>query len=93
MNEKECDSLLKKPRKDIDEIDKKILMLINTRQEKVNEIKNIKLKNNIPINQSKRFNMLLEKLKIQSKHLLISKEFVGEIWKIIHKYSKESQEK
>ena len=74
-------------RKQIDIIDTKIVELFSKRFELVKQIGKIKQKNKIPVVDGNRFQQVLEKVKKIAEKQGISKDFIEEIYNIIHKYA------
>ena len=78
---------LEEYRKQIDKIDEHIVKLFSQRFELVKQIGKIKQKNKIPVVDNNRFQQVLEKVKKIAEKQGISKDFIEEIYNIIHKYS------
>ena len=78
---------LEEYRKQIDTIDTKIVELFSKRFELVKQIGEIKQKNKIPVVDGNRFQQVLEKVKKIAEKQGISKDFIEEIYNIIHKYA------
>lgn len=77
-------------RKEIDEVDKKILELITRRFEIVREIALYKKKHHLPIEDKEREEEVYKKYKEFSDR--IPKEFLEEFWDTMMYYSKKLQE-
>ena len=74
---------LEELRKDIDEIDLKILDLIQKRKDLVTEV--VKLKKRDQIVDQKRIEFILNKLKVEASNRGLSVEFIEEIWTLMIK--------
>ena len=74
---------LKELRKNIDEIDLKILDLIQIRKNLVTEV--VKLKKRDQIVDQKRIEFILNKLKVEALKRGLSIEFIEEIWTLMIK--------
>lgn len=83
---------LEKLRKEIDICDKKIVELLAKRFEIVKQIGIFKTKNNIPVVDNDRFKKVLEKAENIAIKQGISKDFINEMYNIIHKYSCELEQ-
>tara|TARA_B100001564_G_scaffold345085_1_gene343338 strand:- start:255 stop:545 length:291 start_codon:yes stop_codon:yes gene_type:complete len=70
-------------RKNIDEIDLKILNLIEERKDLVTEV--VKLKNRDQIVDQKRIEFILNKLKVEASKRGLAVEFIEEIWTLMIK--------
>ena len=84
---------LEKLREEIDKIDDEILIQLSKRKSIVKEIAKIKKKLGKPIFDGKREQQLIEKLKSVSNEKGLDKDFIGSLYEIIIKNSKEEQEK
>ena len=78
---------LEEYRKQIDEIDKNIVELFAKRFEIVKQIGKCKKENNIPVVDNNRFQKVLEKVENMAMKQGISKDFIDEIYRTIHKYA------
>ena len=78
---------LEEYRKQIDIIDTKIVELFSKRFELVKQIGKIKKENNIPVVDNNRFQKVLEKVENIAEKQGVSKDFINDIYNIIHKYS------
>ena len=78
---------LNKMRSLIDNLDKKIVDLLNYRTDLVKEIAEFKLENNLTIFQLKRWFQILEMRKDQAENLGMDQKMVSDIFELIHKYS------
>ena len=76
-------------RKEIDVIDKKLVILINERATISKLIGDLKIKNEIAVIQEEREKSVYEKVENLSK--IISKEDIRKIWKVIIEVSKKIQ--
>ena len=74
---------LEELRKDIDEIDLKILDLIQKRKDLVTEV--VKLKKRDQIVDQKRIEFILNKLKVEASKRGLAVEFIEEIWTLMIK--------
>tara|TARA_Y100000022_G_scaffold147761_1_gene129484 strand:+ start:234 stop:524 length:291 start_codon:yes stop_codon:yes gene_type:complete len=74
---------LEELRKNIDEIDLKILNLIEERKDLVTEV--VKLKNRDQIIDQKRIEFILNKLKVEASKRGLAVEFIEEIWTLMIK--------
>ena len=74
---------LEELRKRIDEIDLKILDLIEKRKDLVTEV--VKLKKRNQIVDQKRIEFILNKLKVEASNRGLSVEFIEEIWTLMIK--------
>ena len=83
---------LEEYRKNIDKIDKKLVELFIERFEIVKQIGKFKKENNIPVVDNNRFNKVLEKVENMAMKQGISKDFIKEVYNIIHKYSCELEQ-
>ena len=72
---------LEKLRKDIDEIDLRILDLIQKRKDLVTEV--VKLKKRDQIVDQKRIEFILNKLKVEASKRGLAIEFIEEIWNLM----------
>lgn len=89
MNSKKIVSL----RKEIDSLDKKILISIAKRMEVVTEIAEYKKKHHIPALDSKRWKEVVCSRVIMGKSMGLSKSFVRKIYALFHKQSLEIENK
>ena len=78
---------LEEYRKQIDIIDTKIVELFSKRFELVKQIGKIKQKNKIPVVDNNRFQKVVKKVENIAEKQGISKDFIEEIYNIIHKYA------
>ncbi len=74
---------LEELRKNIDEIDLKILDLIEERKDLVTEV--VKLKKRDEIIDQKRIEFILNKLKVEASKRGLAVEFIEEIWSLMIK--------
>ena len=74
---------LEELRKNIDEIDLKILDLIKKRKDLVTEV--VKLKKRNQIVDQKRIQFILNKLKVEASNRGLAVEFIEEIWTLMIK--------
>ena len=74
---------LEELRKNIDEIDLKILDLIEKRKDLVTEV--VKLKKRNQIVDQKRIQFILNKLKVEASNRGLAVEFIEEIWTLMIK--------
>ena len=79
--------LIEDCRKDIDEIDEKIVKLLAKRFELVKQIGKIKKQNNIAIIDKQRFHKVLQKVKNFAKKEELSTTFINKIYNTIHEFS------
>ncbi len=84
---------LEKLRKEIDEVDAKIINLLEKRKGIVKEIAKIKKESKKPIFDNDREQQIIEKIKLKAKEKNLDEEFIISIYNIILKNSKEEQEK
>ncbi len=82
---------LEELRKEIDEIDLKILDLIEKRKDLVTEV--VKLKKRDQIVDQKRIEFILNKLKVEASNRGLAVEFIGEVWTLMIKNFIEYEEK
>ena len=80
-------------RKEINNIDDKIIDLLSKRKDLVKDIAQIKKGANKPILDKGREQHILERLKLRSKEKNLDESFIRSIYNIILKSSKEEQEK
>jgi len=85
------DSALENWRKRIDELDDQLLTIISQRIQVSRKIGQHKKKNNLPILDKKRWGIVIEKNSSKADLLNLPKEFVRELFSLIHKYSLEIQ--
>ena len=78
---------LRRMRKLIDNLDKQMVELIQSRTNLVKNIADFKLKNNITIFQLERWYEILKLRKQQANELEIDDKMVTDIFEVIHKYS------
>ena len=78
---------LEEYRKQIDVIDTEIVELFSKRFEIVKQIGTFKKENNIPVVDNNRFQKVLEKVENIAEKQGVSKDFINDIYNIIHKYS------
>ena len=78
---------LEEYRKQIDVIDMEIVELFSKRFEIVKQIGTFKKENNIPVVDNNRFQKVLEKVENIAEKQGVSKDFINDIYNIIHKYS------
>ncbi len=74
---------LEELRKNIDEIDLKILDLIEKRKNLVTEV--VKIKKRDQIVDQKRIEFILNKLEVEASHRGLAVEFIKEIWTLMIK--------
>ena len=74
-------------RKQIDEIDEKLLQLLAKRIELAFKIGQIKKQKNISIVDKSRWQNVLSKAILKSEELDLSKDFIKKLFNLIHKYS------
>ena len=84
---------LEKLREEIDKIDDEILIQLSKRKSIAKEIAKIKKALGKPVFDGKREQQLIEKLKSRSNEKGLDKDFIGSLYEIIIKNSKEEQEK
>jgi len=82
---------IEKWRKEIDQIDNKIVDLLNKRANIQKEIGNFKKEKNLKIYSRKRENELLDKLALQNEGI-ISNDHLKEIYRVILKISRKMQD-
>lgn len=80
-------------RKEIDEIDYKIINLLSSRQKLVKKIAVFKKKNSKKAMDNKRWSLVLESRKKLAESLDLSSKNIEEIWNLIHKESLEVENK
>ncbi|MBI3984634.1 MAG: chorismate mutase [Candidatus Levybacteria bacterium] len=87
--------MLKKLRKEIDEIDRELLSVVAKRASVVRKIGKLKRKNNIKPLDQKRWEEVLESRILIAKSLNLDKDFIKNLYTLIHKNSLtiESEEK
>ncbi|MBI2025869.1 MAG: chorismate mutase [Candidatus Levybacteria bacterium] len=87
--------LLKKLRKDIDEIDRELLFVVAKRTDVVRKIGKLKKANNIKPLDKKRWELVLQSRISIAKSLNLDKDFIKNLYTLIHKNSLiiESEEK
>ena len=78
---------LEEYRKQIDVIDMEIVELFSKTFEIVKQIGTFKKENNIPVVDNNRFQKVLEKVENIAEKQGVSKDFINDIYNIIHKYS------
>lgn len=78
-------------RTEIDEIDNDILELLARRQEKARAVARVKRLLGRTVNDPTREEEVLERLQSKGSGLLLSREFVSDVYKSILTYSKEAQ--
>ena len=83
---------LEEYRKKIDVIDTEIVELFVERFEIVKQIGKFKKENNIPVVDNNRFQKVLEKVANIAEKQGVSKDFINDIYNIIHKYSCELEQ-
>ena len=83
---------LEELRKEIDKCDKQIVDLFSKRFEIVKQIGKFKKENNIPVVDNNRFQKVLEKVANIAEKQGVSKDFINDIYNIIHKYSCELEQ-
>lgn len=86
-------SLLSKPRKEIDKLDKILLSTLAKRFLVSKQIGIIKRKHNVKIKDNLRWNEILVAGLLNAKKLNLSQEFVKKLYKLIHDYSINIQKK
>lgn len=79
-------------RKEIDNLDKKMIEFIASRTELSQEIGRYKVQNEIPIYDADREESKLRRLEDEGERRGLSKEFIRQFFKIIFEYSREIQE-
>ncbi|ADG13557.1 chorismate mutase [Methanocaldococcus infernus] len=84
---------LKDIRKRIDEIDKKILELVAERNRLAKNVAEIKVKNNIPIDDKEREKYIYERIKNLCNHYNIDPNFGLKLFKLLIEHNKELQRK
>ena len=84
---------LEELRKEIDRIDNEILSRLIKRKNIVKEIAKIKKELGKPILDEEREQQLIEKLKLKSNEKGLDRDFIGSLYGIIIKNSREEQEK
>ncbi len=80
-------------RTEIDDIDSQILINLGKRMKIAEQIGHLKSENNVAILQKKRWNEVLERMKLIGGDQNLSEEFIAEIFKAIHQESIEHQHK
>lgn len=80
-------STLEDSRKEIDDIDEKILKLLSERISLVEKIGRYKKQKNLPSLDEKRWNQVLNLSLKKAESLNLSKEFIKKMMSLIHKYS------
>lgn len=78
-------------RKKLDKIDNQIMKALSIRQSYMPAVAKYKKDNNLPLNQPKRENAILESKKEMAKNLNLNTEMVEKIFKLIFKNSKDIQ--
>lgn len=84
---------LEKLRKQIDEIDNRLLFLLEERFRLAKEVKKIKINNSLAIEDKNRELQILNRLKIKAASLNISQKFISKIFQQILAESKKIQRK
>lgn len=84
---------LKEIRESIDKIDKHILTLLDERFKLMPLVKDYKDKNNLPIDDPKREEQLLKRLKELAKEKNIDENFIADLYQLIIAESKNHQRK
>lgn len=84
---------LKNYRRQIDEIDEKIIRLLALRMKISGHVGTYKKEKNIEVNQQGRWEEVLKSRRNIAKHRKVSKKLVTNIWNLIHEESKRLQEK
>ena len=79
-------------RKEIDEIDNKLIELLSERMKVSNKIAQIKKESNISVLQMNRWNKLLFDRMEYAKNIGVSESFIKEIFELIHKESVKLQD-
>ena len=74
-------------RKEIDKIDSEIIQLLAKRFEIVKQIGVFKKENKLDVIDNRRFQKVLEKVANIAEKQGISKDFINDIYNIIHEYS------
>ena len=83
---------LKTLRSQIDILDEQLLDLIRKRMEIADNIGKLKKQKNISVLQNKRWNEIIERMKILGKEKNLSEELILRIFKAIHQESIDRQE-
>ena len=83
---------LKTLRSQIDILDEQLLDLIRKRMEIADNIGKLKKQKNISVLQNKRWNEIIERMKILGKERNLSEELILRIFKAIHQESIDRQE-
>ena len=74
-------------RKQIDQLDERVLNLLAKRLKIVRKIGQFKKKQNIPTLDKSRWNKVLNSILSKSEELGLSKDFTKKLFTLIHKYS------
>ena len=74
-------------RKNIDDIDEKLVDLLARRIDVVKKIGELKKQNNLPVVDKNRFNNVLGKVEKTAIQQGLSPDFIKELYEVIHKYS------
>ncbi len=72
-------------REEIDFLDKKIILSLSKRFNLIHKIWKYKKENNVTPLQTNRWNEVLDSIKKQAEENNLSKDFVENIWNLIHK--------
>ena len=84
---------INKSRKAINEIDEEILKLLSKRKNLIEEIGKLKNSLDIPIFDKKREEEILDKISQKAKKQGLNKEFIEEVFSVIFKNSRTSQQR
>ena len=87
----ECQSALTELRREIDEIDERIMELISKRMSISREIGNFKKENNIPVLQPSRYHKMVTRRVAQASELMIDSDFIKLVLEAIHEESVRQQ--
>lgn len=82
---------LERLRREIDPIDKTILVALQRRGELVDQIAAVKRENGLEVYQPDRFAQLLGYLQLQAADLGVDPQLVTEVWSAIHDSSRRQQ--
>ena len=74
-------------RKQVDKVDEKILLLLGKRMSVARKIGQLKKEKSLPVLDKTRWNQVLRSNLVKSENLGLSKNFIREIFRIIHKNS------
>ena len=84
-------SNLKEYRREIDEIDERILSLLSQRLEIARDIGRYKIEHNIPVVQHSRFERIIQNRTLQARELGLNEDFIKSILETIHEESVKEQ--